>query len=94
MSGSRRGRRSGTEKKQTDRSQTREPQTLAEAWRARPGKLILTGLLSVAVAAYVGWTVASQYGLARAALWGLIAAATIWAAFSASFYFAKWIRQR
>lgn len=94
MSRSSRGRRKRTQKNRPGQSQSSEPLTLREAWRNQPGKLILATLLSVAVAVYVGWTVASQQGLAQAAVWGVIAAASVWAAFSASFYFVRWIRQQ
>jgi hypothetical protein len=54
----------------------------------------MIAVVSVAAAAYVCWKTASQLGLGQALVWGVLAAASIWAAFAASFYFGRWIRQR
>jgi tetrahydromethanopterin S-methyltransferase subunit E len=94
MPGSRRGQGRQAHKAKIVESEPRRPGTLREAWIAQPSKLMVMGVVSLAVAAYVIWKTASQLGLAQAVMWGAIAAVSVWVAFAASFYFGRWIRQR
>lgn len=77
-----------------DQEQPSQDRTPERAWLNWPTSLVLTSLLSVAIAVYIGWQVASQQGLGRGVVWGAMAGASIWIAFYASYRFNRWLRQR
>jgi hypothetical protein len=84
----------GEQTTKADRRQTNQERTLRAVWRKQPTKLILTVLLSLAVAIYVGRPVAHQQGLGQAVVWGAIAGASIWVAVYASYRLNRWLRRR
>jgi hypothetical protein len=71
-----------------------QDRTLKGALLNWPSTLVLTGLLSVVVAIYIGWQIANLQGWGRGVAWGAIAGASIWGAFYASYRFNRWMRQR
>ncbi len=74
--------------------QTSQDRTPERAWLNWPTSLVLTSLLSGAMAIYIGWQVTNQQGLGRGVVWGAIAGASIWVAFYGSYRFNRWMRQR
>jgi hypothetical protein len=63
------------------------------AWPGRIG-LIAAGILSLAVAIYIGLFVKNQFGLTQGLFWGVLAGISIWVAFFGSFWFNRWLRRR
>ncbi len=64
-----------------------------EAWMSWRTGLLLNGLISLALALFVGWQVLPDGGLKEAVRWGLIAGLSIWVIFFVTLRFTLWIRR-
>jgi len=65
-----------------------------EPWISQRNGFVYIGLLSLALAVFMGWQLYPTEGLGRAVLWGLGFAAAIWAVFGVSLAFNHWMRRR
>jgi len=64
-----------------------------DAWMNWRTGLLLNGLVSLALALFVGWQVVPVGGLKEAVRWGLIAGLSIWVIFFMALRFTLWIRR-
>ncbi|HHH41823.1 MAG TPA: hypothetical protein ENK56_07440 [Chloroflexi bacterium] len=64
-----------------------------DAWMSWRTGLLLNGLVSLALALFVGWQVFPVGGLKEAVRWGLIAGLSIWVVFFLTLRFTLWIRR-
>ncbi len=66
----------------------------SQPWLSQRTGLIVMIVLSVGLAIYTGWQLYPAMGLGKAILWGMGAAAAIWAVFGFSLVFTRAIRGR
>lgn len=70
------------------------PKLRNDPWISQRSGLLVMGLVSVALAVFMGWQIYPAEGLGSAILWGLGFAAAIWAVFGVSLAFNTWVRGR
>lgn len=56
-------------------------------------RLLIAGILSIALGVYIGTFVNNQFGMIEGIKWGLIAGASIWVTFYGSFWLNRWLRR-
>lgn len=81
-------------RKQKNRAKDKAVSVKADPWISRRKGFVTMGLLSLALAIFMGWQLYPTEGLGRAILWGLGFAVAIWAVFGASLGFNHWVRGR
>lgn len=72
----------------------KESQKAGGALKLNRFALIATGIISLAIALYIGFFVKGQFGLTQGIVWGALAGVSIWVAFYGSFWINRWLRRR
>lgn len=81
-------------KKKRKRSNKNQWAPGTEPWLGKKTGLIIIGLVSLALATFIIWTMSPALGLGMAIIWGLGFGIAMWGVFALALGFNKWIRGR
>jgi multisubunit Na+/H+ antiporter MnhB subunit len=83
-------------KRRKKRKQAQESQWApgTEPWLSKKTGYIVMGLVSLALAIFVTWTLSPGLGLGVALIWGLGFGIAMWGVFALALGFNRWIRGR
>lgn len=88
------GERAGKASSPKSAKPLKESQKESGALKLNRMALIGTGIVSLAIALYIGFFVKGHFGLIQGIIWGALAGASIWVAFYGSFWINRKLRRR